>query len=130
MTTAIVILSLLAVYWFLAYREAALQWWVITTTFVVAMLIAAQLLSPVAVAVISIAALLFLILWGASPVRQRLISAPLLRQFRKVLPPLSTTEQQALDAGTVWRFHFLKAVWPDWQQLLSIPPATRSSLPY
>ncbi|HIQ54447.1 MAG TPA: acyl-CoA dehydrogenase, partial [Pseudomonas pachastrellae] len=34
--------------------------------------------------------------------RQRSISAPLLTWFRKVLPPLSDTEQQALDAGTVW----------------------------
>ena len=127
MTTVIVIVSLLTIYWFLAYREAALQWWVITTTFVVAILIAGQLLSPAAVAVISIGALLFLILWGAKPVRLRLISAPLLHQFRKVLPPLSTTEQQALDAGTVWWDGELFSGKPDWQQLLSIPPATLSS---
>lgn len=126
MTTTIVIISLVAVYWFLAYREAALQWWVITTTFVVAILIAGQLLSPAAVAVISIGALLFLILWGARPVRRRLISAPLLRQFRKVLPPLSTTEQQALDAGTVWWDGELFSGRPDWKLLLSIPPATLS----
>jgi acyl-CoA dehydrogenase len=127
MTTAIVIVSLVAVYWFLAYHETALHWWVITTTFVVAILFAGQLLSPAAITLISIGALLFLILWGAKPVRLRLISAPLLRQFRKVLPPLSTTEQQALDAGTVWWDGELFSGKPDWRQLLSIPPATLSS---
>ena len=127
MSTAIIIITLVAVYWILAYREAALQWWVITTTFVVAMLIAGQLLSPATVAVISIGALLFLLVWGASPVRRRLVSAPLLRQFLKVLPPLSTTEQQALDAGTVWWDGELFSGRPDWKQLLCIPPASLSA---
>lgn len=127
MTTAVIVLSLVAVYWFLAYHEAALQWWVITTSFILAMLIAGQLLSPAAVAAISVAALLFLFVWGAKPVRRRLVSAPLLRQFRKVLPPLSTTEQQALDAGTVWWDGELFSGRPDWQQLLSIPPAELSA---
>ena len=127
MATAITIITLVAVYWFLAYHEAALQWWVITTTFAVAMLIAGQLVSSVALAVISTVALLFIIVWGSRPVRQRLISAPLLRQFRKVLPPLSTTEQQALEAGSVWWDGELFSGRPDWQQLLSIPPATLSA---
>ena len=47
--------------------------------------------------------------------------------FRKVLPPLSTTEQQALDAGTVWWDGELFSGRPDWRQLLSIPPATLST---
>ena len=34
--------------------------------------------------------------------RQRLISAPVLRWYRGVLPPMSDTEREAIDAGTVW----------------------------
>ena len=53
--------------------------------------------------------------------RQRSISAPLLTWFRKVLPPLSDTEQQALDAGTVWWDGELFSGRPDWGKLHSFP---------
>lgn len=34
--------------------------------------------------------------------RRSLLSAPALRAFRKVMPPMSTTEKEAIDAGTTW----------------------------
>ena len=34
--------------------------------------------------------------------RQRLFTSALLRQFRRVMPPISATEQAALEAGTTW----------------------------
>ena len=37
-----------------------------------------------------------------APLRRRLIARPLLRIFRKVMPPMSQTERDALEAGTVW----------------------------
>src|SRR5687767_11921179 len=37
-----------------------------------------------------------------TPIRKALVSAPALRAFRKVLPPMSDTEREALEAGTVW----------------------------
>ena len=36
------------------------------------------------------------------PVRRALISDRLLKIFRKILPQVSQTEQEALDAGTIW----------------------------
>ncbi|MEN8213039.1 MAG: acyl-CoA dehydrogenase [Pseudomonadota bacterium] len=91
------------------------------------MLFAGQLITPAALAVILVLALLYVLVWGAGPIRRRLISAPLLRQFRKVLPPLSTTEQQALDAGSVWWDGELFSGRPDWEQLLATPPAELSA---
>ena len=35
-----------------------------------------------------------------SSLRRSLLSAPALRAFRKVMPPMSTTEKEAIDAGT------------------------------
>lgn len=49
------------------------------------------------------------------------VSAPLFRWFKKVLPPLSATEQEALDAGTVWWDGELFSGRPDWSQLHSFP---------
>ena len=36
------------------------------------------------------------------PLRRMLFSDPALARFRAVLPDVSRTEQEALDAGTVW----------------------------
>lgn len=34
--------------------------------------------------------------------RLRYLSRPVFRYFKRVLPPLSTTEREAMEAGTVW----------------------------
>ena len=34
--------------------------------------------------------------------RRSLFSAPMLRTFRNVMPPMSRTEKEAIDAGTTW----------------------------
>ena len=54
------------------------------------------------------------------PVRRALIAAPLLRRFRKVMPPMSDTEREALEAGTVGWDGELFSGRPAWDQLLSI----------
>ena len=36
---------------------------------------------------------------ACAPLRRRLITAPILRAFRKVLPPMSTTERDAIARG-------------------------------
>ncbi len=55
------------------------------------------------------------------PWRQQLISAPFLKQFRRMLPAMSETEQVALDAGTVGWEGELFAGKPDWQLLKELP---------
>jgi len=56
--------------------------------------------------------------------RRKLISEPVLRAFRKVLPPMSPTEREALEAGTVWWDGELFSGKPDWRKLLDVAPAT------
>ncbi|MBP6809573.1 MAG: hypothetical protein KA125_15000, partial [Chromatiaceae bacterium] len=48
-----------------------------------------------------LSALLALWVLVYAPRRRRWLTGPLLTRFRQVLPRLSETEQQALDAGTV-----------------------------
>ena len=55
------------------------------------------------------------------PWRQRFISAPFLRQYLRLIPTMSATEQVALDAGTVGWEGELFAGKPDWQKLQKIP---------
>ena len=55
------------------------------------------------------------------PVRRALISNHVLKIFRKILPRISQTEQEALDAGTVWWEGDLFRGSPDWRKLLAYP---------
>ncbi len=69
----------------------------------------------------------FLILLGYAPLRRRWLTAPLLARFRRVLPSLSDTERQALEAGTVGWEAELFGGRPDWNRFLSLPPARLSA---
>ena len=52
--------------------------------------------------------------------RQRHISRPLLNMVRRVLPAMSDTEREALEAGTVWWEADLLGGDPDWDKLLNM----------
>ena len=62
-----------------------------------------------------------------APLRRRLITRPLLRIFRKVMPPMSQTERDALEAGTVGWDGDLFSGRPAWAELLSVPCARLSA---
>ncbi|MBD1588911.1 acyl-CoA dehydrogenase [Pseudomonas typographi] len=55
--------------------------------------------------------------------RQRLFTRRLFAWFRKTLPPMSSTEREAIDAGTVWWDGQLFSGRPDWHTLLNYPKA-------
>lgn len=54
-------------------------------------------------------------------VRRALFSSRLMLLFRKVMPPMSQTEKEAIDAGTTWWEGDLFRGQPDWQKLHSYP---------
>ncbi|NTV09548.1 MAG: acyl-CoA dehydrogenase, partial [Zoogloea sp.] len=58
---------------------------------------------------------------GVPPLRRRLLGKPLFAAYRKVLPQMSDTEREALEAGTVWWEGELFRGRPDWKKLLSYP---------
>ena len=51
--------------------------------------------------------------------RRRYISAPLLRRVRRMLPPISDTEREALEAGGLWWDAELLSGKPCWAKLLA-----------
>ena len=54
------------------------------------------------------------------PLRRALIARPLLKLFRKVMPAMSQTEREALEAGTVGWDGELFSGRPAWRRLLSL----------
>ncbi len=64
---------------------------------------------------------------GTHTWRQRWISRPVLRLFRRILPPMSPTEKEALDAGTVGWDGELFSGCPDWEKLQTQPTSVLSA---
>lgn len=56
------------------------------------------------------------------PVR-KIISGKLLKVFKGIMPTISDTEQEALDAGTVWWEAEVFGGKPNWKRLHDVPPA-------
>lgn len=59
---------------------------------------------------------------SVSDVRRALIVEPVFNTIRRVLPKVSETEQQALDAGTIGFDAELFSGRPDWNRLRAVPP--------
>lgn len=58
--------------------------------------------------------------------RRKLFSDPVYKAFKKITPQMSQTEQEAIDAGTVWWDKDLFTGDPQWKKLLDVPPAKMS----
>jgi acyl-CoA dehydrogenase len=103
-----------------AYHRWRLATWAAATA---SALVAAWLLGAHAAATVAAGLLLALV---ALPlllpaIRKPYITAPLLRFYTKILPPLSETERVALESGTVGFEGELFSGRPDWDRLLSQP---------
>uniref|UniRef100_UPI003340BE80 acyl-CoA dehydrogenase n=1 Tax=Castellaniella defragrans TaxID=75697 RepID=UPI003340BE80 len=72
-------------------------------------------------AIILLVAVLAAIVLTVRSLRVTLLSRPIYQIFRKILPRMSDTERDALEAGTVWWESELFRGRPSWQRLLSIP---------
>src|SRR6266702_2056598 len=61
------------------------------------------------------------LLLGLAPLRRALVARPLLAWYRAILPPMSQTEREAIEAGTVWWDGELFSGNPDWRKFLAFP---------
>ncbi len=111
----------LALIWTLAYQGAGATVWMSVFG---AGLVSVSLITHIPwylslpLWLIATALVLFL---GVPAIRRRFITARLLRQFRKVVPKMSQTEKEALEAGSVWWDAELFSGRPDWEKLLHTP---------
>ncbi|ODS23214.1 acyl-CoA dehydrogenase [Candidatus Endobugula sertula] len=67
---------------------------------------------------------ILLLLLAQTSLREQFLSRCIFHWFCRVLPEISQTEQEAIDAGTVWWEGELFSGEPDWDQLLSMPKPT------
>jgi acyl-CoA dehydrogenase len=108
----------------LAYVNATGLVW--TGAFAVALGVAwfAHLLPPWLALMLTAVFVLLALALNVTALRRKLVSEGILAGFRKVLPPMSATEREALEAGTVWWDGELFSGKPDWRKLLAVARPT------
>ena len=68
-----------------------------------------------------------MVLLNLVEVRREKITKPLLAIYRKMLPSMSDTEREALEAGNVWWDGELFSGMPDWERLMAAPAPALSA---
>ncbi|HXX85513.1 MAG TPA: acyl-CoA dehydrogenase [Casimicrobiaceae bacterium] len=121
MLTLLWFIAVLVGFIVLAYLDA--EGWAWTLALAIALGIAwdAHLLPPLVLLVVGAVLVLLAIPLNWPALRRKLISDAILAAFRKVLPPMSQTEREAIEAGTVWWDADLFSGRPDWRKLLDAP---------
>jgi acyl-CoA dehydrogenase len=113
---------LLGVLWALAYHRVSLF---SSTLAVLAWLMAWTVLAKPAFAAAAptwLVAAAILVPLNLPALRRRWISDAVLRSFRRLLPRMSQTEREALEAGTVgWEGELFSGL-PRWERLFDLPP--------
>jgi acyl-CoA dehydrogenase len=121
MNALLIVLAIFAVVWILAYHRLPALVWTVAAAIGLGGLTAAGHLTQSALTALWIAFAIGAALLNPTPLRRAVLSAPLLALFRKILPQVSQTEQEALAAGTVWWDGDLFSGRPDWNKLLALP---------
>ncbi|WP_456408206.1 acyl-CoA dehydrogenase [Thiolapillus sp.] len=113
--------STLILVWILAYQGAGASLWIaVLISSLVAITLATDIQWYISTPLWLIAAALILIL-GVPAMRQKIITSRLLKQFHKVMPGMSRTEREALEAGSIWWDAELFSGRPNWEKLLNTP---------
>ncbi len=121
MLTLLWIIAVIAGFVALAYVNAPGRVWTAATALALIAAWLAHALPPLVVAVASLAFVILAIPLNVPPLRRKLISDGVLASFRKIMPPMSDTEREALEAGSVWWDGELFSGRPDWKRLLATP---------
>lgn len=111
---------------FAAYHRLRLAIWATITT---TLLVACWLLGASKTATLGATGFLLLVSVPLliPALRRNFVTAPLLKFYTKLLPPLSDTERTALESGTVGFEGELFSGKPDWDKLLALPKPTLSA---
>jgi acyl-CoA dehydrogenase len=119
--TWLLLLVLLGISLACAFYGTSLLMWTVAMAAGIVIMGATGAVPMASLLVIAVLFALIAVPLNVKPWRQQLISGPFLKQFRRMLPEISETEQAALDAGTVGWEGELFAGKPDWNLLKKQP---------
>jgi len=116
---------LLLGFFFLLYIGRGYWAWVVPGILGLAMLFIGELRQHTMswpLAAVSLVFVLLALVFGIPALRRRLITAPIMPVFARMLPKIGETERIALEAGTVWWDGELFSGVPTWSRLLGFKP--------
>ena len=111
----------IAAFLVLAYFQAPILAWTIAGALLTALLSSLAGFGATTNIVLGTVVIVVAAVLNLRPLRRLAISDPVLAIFRRILPDMSQTEKEAIDAGTVWWDADLFSGKPDWNKLLAIP---------
>ena len=122
----IITLVLVAAVLYLAYRRSSLLVFSVTLTLLIG---AYTVLGAPAGAWKATLWIVLALTWALNvrPLRKLLITRPFMKAYLRLLPSMSATEREALEAGTVWWDGELFTGAPRWERLLATRPAQLSA---
>jgi acyl-CoA dehydrogenase len=123
----LIVVAVLAVVLLLAFFRASIWSWLVAISVLIPAVAIESRISGDALWIIFIALGIFVLVLGVPFLRRHLVSSFILKLFRKILPQISATEQEAIDAGTVWWDGELFSGNPNWNKLRAFPKPSLSS---
>ncbi|MFM5817665.1 acyl-CoA dehydrogenase FadE [Aeromonas sanarellii] len=123
MTTTLTLLGVILVIGAMAYRRASLFTATLATA---AALVAGALYGHVPLLVWVLFAVIAIPL-NLVEFRRNQLTKPLFKIYKSIMPEMSRTEKEAIEAGTTWWEADLFAGNPDWKKLHAIPVSTLSA---
>ncbi|MGE5615507.1 MAG: acyl-CoA dehydrogenase [Bacillota bacterium] len=120
-------LAVIAVAGVLAYHRANGLAWSFALAVGVGALHLYSHIPPVALVILWAIVTAFAAFSIVKSLRAAVVTRPIFGIYKKILPQVSQTEQEALDAGSVWWDADLFTGKPDWKRLLAFTPAKLSA---
>src|SRR5579863_3660828 len=119
--TAAAILAFVFCFSVLAYQQAALSVWALGLGLFLLLSSVLLSLSTGTLLTVWLIFLFFFFPLLCAPFRQRCLTKPILALYRNLMPSMSRTEREALNAGTVGWEGDLFSGRPDWHKLQALP---------
>ncbi|WP_394201916.1 acyl-CoA dehydrogenase FadE [Shewanella waksmanii] len=123
MTTLLWTLVIIFTLGALAYLRVSL----LTSSVITALVLAAGTLTDTVSAWLWLIFLAVAVPLNLSNVRKNFITRPLLKMYKGIMPEMSSTEKEAIEAGTTWWEADLFAGNPNWKKLHNYPQARLSA---
>jgi len=117
MDICIWLLAAFSLSWFMSYKRLSLSSFTLAFTVLMAIGTFLNVIGFVSWLLFAVIALPL----NIDNVRKQFISMPLLSLYQKIMPQMSETEQQAIDAGSTWFEAELFRGNPDWKKLHNYP---------
>jgi len=121
------LLTVVGAAWLLAAKQAPAWLWAAGIAAGLAVWPSLHHVSPWTLAPLWLAFIPAAVIGGIPAVRRRVVSGAAMRHFQRLMPAISNTEREALEAGTTWWEAELFGGSPDWRKLLEYPQPRLSS---